>query len=51
MRGVIDVAVISIAFALGWVAATLKVAEHCEMVGGFYVFSTVYECKVKEEAK
>ena len=45
MRGVIDVAVISIAFALGWVAATLKVAEHCEMVGGFYVFSTVYECK------
>jgi hypothetical protein len=51
MRGVIDVAVISIAFALGWVAATLKVAEHCEMVGGFYVLSTVYECKVKEETK
>jgi hypothetical protein len=51
MRSVIDVAVISITFALGWGAATLKVAEHCDMVGGFYVFSTVYECKVKGETK
>jgi hypothetical protein len=38
-------------FAFGWVAAHSTVAHECKQLGGFYVGETVYECKVKEEAK
>jgi hypothetical protein len=36
-------------FVFGWVVAHNTVATECKTLGGFYVGSTVYECKVKGE--
>ena len=42
-------AVIAVAlFALGWVVSASTIGHECKKLGGFYVGTTVYECKVKE---
>jgi hypothetical protein len=52
MRDRLDMAIVlSIGFAIGWLWSALKIMDHCDKLNGFYVFSTVYECKVKEETK
>ena len=35
-------------FALGWVVSASTIGHECKKLGGFYVSTTVYECKVKE---
>jgi hypothetical protein len=35
----------------GWIAGHTTVATECERLGGFYVGSTVYQCKLKESAQ
>ena len=49
--GIMVIATTVIAFCLGWVSAHEVVAHECEVLGGFYMGSTVYECKVKGETK
>jgi hypothetical protein len=36
-------------FFLGWVLGSSTIATECERLGGFYVGSTVYECKPKKQ--
>lgn len=38
----------ALGFSVGWAAAHSTVGKECQVLGGFYVNSTVYECKVKD---
>lgn len=37
----------ALGFSIGWAAAHGTVSKECQVLGGFYVNNTVYECKVK----
>ncbi len=40
--------VIAIIAGVSWVFSASTIASECQKVGAFYVGSTVYECKVRE---
>ena len=48
---IVGLLVLFSAFFSGWVIAHNVVSSECKKLGGFYVGTTVYECKVKEETK